>query len=134
MADDTVRIGALMLKFLVDEHASGGRAVAFEMTVPAGAGVPAPHYHREVDEVFYGLAGALTVTVAGADHEVTPGAAVFIPRGVVHGFRNASGADARSLSVLTPGTIGRAYFEEIAAAVNAGPDMARIAAIMEKHG
>ena len=136
MADDIVQIGALRLKFLVDEGSSGGQAVVFEMTVPAGARVPAPHYHRDVDEVFYGLDGALTVTVAGVAREVAPGQAVFIPRGAVHGFENRSAGPTRSLSVLTPGAIGRAYFQELAAVVNADgpPDLARVKATMERHG
>jgi quercetin dioxygenase-like cupin family protein len=136
MADDVVRIGALELKFLVDERASGGKAVMFEMTVPDGARVPAPHYHRDVDEIVYGLDGTLTMTVDGAVHEVTPGAAVFVPRGAVHGFQNRHAGAARTLAVLTPGSIGRAYFEELAALVNAGgpPDLARVKDIMLRHG
>lgn len=135
-AGDTVRIGALELTFLVDEHASGGKAVMFEMVVPADARVPAPHYHREVDEVVYGLDGTLTMDVGGIAHEVTRGDAVFIPRGAVHGFRNPHGAPARVLSVLTPGSIGRAYFEEVAEVVKAGgpPDLARVKEIMQRHG
>jgi quercetin dioxygenase-like cupin family protein len=136
MADDIVRIGALELKFLVDEHSSGGKAVMFELTVPEGARVPAPHYHREVDELVYGLAGTLTMTVDGAEHPVAPGAALFVPRGAVHQFRNDGAASARVLSVLTPASIGRAYFEELAPVVNAGgpPDLAQVKAIMQRHG
>ena len=136
MADDTVRIGALTLKFLVDERASAGKAVMFEMTVPEGARVPAPHYHRDVDEVVYGLSGTLTVTIDGTAHEVVDGTAVFVPRGAVHHFENCSGGEARVLSVLTPGSIGRTYFEELAAVVNAGgpPDLTRVKEIMQRHG
>jgi quercetin dioxygenase-like cupin family protein len=136
MADDTLRIGALTLRFLVDEHTSGGQAVVFEMTVPEGARVPAPHYHRDVDEVVYGLAGTLTMTVDGAPHEVTEGRAVFVPRGAVHHFQNRHPGEARVVSVLTPGSIGRAYFEELAPVVNAGgpPDLARVKDIMQRHG
>ena len=133
---ETVRIGALTLRFLVDERSSGGKAVMFEMTVPEGARVPAPHYHREVDEVVYGLSGTLTMTVDGTPHEVVQGTAVFVPRGVVHHFQNQSAGDARVLSVLTPASIGRAYFEELAAVVNAGgpPDLTRVKDIMQRHG
>ena len=136
MADNTVRIGALELNFLVDEHSSGGKAVVFEMTVPEGARVPAPHYHREVEEIVYGLEGTLTMTVDGAEHPVTPGAALFVPRGAVHQFQNREKSAARVLSVLSPGSIGRKYFEELAAVVNAGgpPDMARVKEVMGRHG
>jgi quercetin dioxygenase-like cupin family protein len=131
-----VRIGALVLKFLVDEGISGGKAVMFEMTVPEKARVPAPHYHRDVDELVYGLAGKLTMTVDGVAHEVSRGQAVFVPRGAVHHFQNAHTGDAVVLSTLTPGSIGKTYFEEIAAVVNAGgpPDMARVKEVMQRHG
>jgi quercetin dioxygenase-like cupin family protein len=85
---DTVKIGTLTLKFLVDETASANKLVLFEMTVPSQAKVPAPHYHRDVDEAIYGLSGTLTQTVGGIVHHVTAGQAVFVPRGIGHGFKN----------------------------------------------
>lgn len=50
------RPGNLELKFLVDESHGAGDLVMFEFTVPPRARVPAPHLHRDVDEVVYGLA------------------------------------------------------------------------------
>jgi len=69
-------------------------------------------------------------------HHVTAGHAVFVPRSIVHGFKNEHDGDARVVVTLTPGSIGKSYFEEIAAAVNAGgpPDMAKVKAIMERWG
>lgn len=136
MQASVVRIGALELNFLVDERASGGQAVVFEMTVPEKARVPAPHYHREVDEVVYGLGGTLTTTKDGATHEVRAGDAVFLPRGCVHHHQNLHAGAARALIVLTPGAIGKGYFEEMAGVVNAGgpPDLARVKEIMLRHG
>jgi quercetin dioxygenase-like cupin family protein len=135
MTNDVVRIGGLELKFLIDGRATD-KLVMFEMTVPSKAKVPAPHYHREVDESLYGLAGTLTQTIDGKVHLVTPGEGVFVPRGAVHGFTNEHPGDARVLVTLTPGSIGKGYFEEIAAVVNAGgpPDMAKVKAVMEKWG
>src|ERR1700738_2711753 len=110
-----VRIGALVLKFLVDEGISGGKAVMFEMSVPEKARGPAPHYHGDGDELVYGLAGKLTMTVDGIAHEVTRGQAVFVPRGSVHHFQNAHAGDAVVLSTLTPGPVGKNFFEELRA-------------------
>ena len=50
-SDDVIRIGSLELRFLVDETRAAGSVVVFEFVVPPNARVPAPHYHREVDEV-----------------------------------------------------------------------------------
>lgn len=134
-AGDVVRIGSLQLRFLVDEARDSGGVVMFEMTVPPSARVPAPHYHKDVDEVVYGLEGTLTMRLDGQVHEIRPGDSLFVPRGRVHGFENLHAEPARSLAVLTPGSIGRRYFEEIAAEINGGkPDLAKVKAIMLRHG
>lgn len=136
MDNSLVRIGALELRFLVDETQSAGSMVVFEMTVPPNARVPAPHYHREVDELVYGLGGTLTFTLDGKANEIGGGDSLFIPRGHVHGFENRHGEAARVLSTLTPGSIGKRYFEDIAEAVKGPgkPDPDRVAKIMRAHG
>ncbi len=73
IAEKTVRIGALELRFLVDEHDSPGDLVMFEFIVPTNARVPVPHYHEGVDEVVFGLEGVLTVTRDGETHENSQG-------------------------------------------------------------
>jgi quercetin dioxygenase-like cupin family protein len=134
--DNVVRIGSLELRFLVDEHQSAGRVVMFEFAVPPEARVPAAHYHREVDEVVYALEGTLTSTLDGRKHGLRNGDILFIPRGSVHTHENFHSDTARALIVMTPGSIGRSYFEEIAAAVNVPgkPDLARIKDIMLRYG
>ena len=108
----------------------------FELIVPPHAKVPAPHFHVAVDEVLYGLEGILTQTINGNTQELKPGDKSFIQRGKVHGFTNDHDAPARALCVLTPASIGPAYFREIAEVINAGgpPDMQRVLAIMQQHG
>jgi len=136
MEGKVVRIGSMELKFLVDETQGSGDIVMFEFIAPAGAHVPAAHFHREVDEVLYGLDGVLTSTVDGKRHELRRGDSLFVPRGAVHVHDNLHDETARVLSVLTPGSIGRRYFEEVAAVVNAGgkPDLGRVKEIMQRHG
>ncbi len=136
MTDDIVRIGALTLKFLIDDKASNGTMMLFEVTVPEQAKVPAPHYHREVDEAVYGLSGTLTFTVGAVAYEISAGQFVFVPRGVVHHFKNNHTGEARILSMLTPASIGKAFFVETAAVMNAGgpPDIEKVKAIMQRHG
>jgi len=130
-----LRIGGMEFAFLVDER-HGSDCVMFEFTVAPAARVPAAHFHKEVDEVVYGLQGTLTSTVDGQRHEIRKGDSLFIPRGKVHVHENLHGETARVLSVLTPGSIGRRYFEEVAAVVNEGgkPDLGRIKEIMGRHG
>ena len=133
---EVVRIGALELRFLVDETSSSGTLVMFEFVVPPDARVPAPHFHKEVDEVIYALEGTTTTTLNGQKHELQAGQSLFVPRGCVHTHENAHRETARSLIVMTPGTIGRRYFEEVATEVNVPgkPDLAKIKDIMLRHG
>jgi quercetin dioxygenase-like cupin family protein len=95
-----------------------------------------PHSHDAFEETIYGLEGVCTWTVGGEVHEIGPGAAVCIPRGVIHGFENRGGVDAKFLAVATPGVFGPDYFRDVAAVLSAGgpPDPAAVAAAMRRHG
>jgi quercetin dioxygenase-like cupin family protein len=129
---DIVRIGQLELRFLV----TNAGATVFEFTVPSHARVPAPHYHRDADEILYGLEGVLLITVDGRKQELGIGDAVFIPRGSIHHHENLTEGTARALAVMTPGTIGRGYFEEIAQVINVPgkPDLTKAKEVMLRHG
>jgi quercetin dioxygenase-like cupin family protein len=133
---NVVLIGELELRFLVDEAQSHGKLVMFEFIVPPRAKVPAAHFHRDVDEVVYGLDGVLTTTIEGRAHQVTAGTSAFIPRGAVHIHENLHDTTARVLVMMTPGSIGRSYFQEVAAEVNVAgkPDLAKIKEIMVRYG
>src|SRR3712207_2491618 len=102
---DILRIGALELRFIVDETNGPGDLVMFEMLVPPDARVPAPHYHRDVDEVVYVLEGTMTFSLDGEKRELRTGESLFVQRGRVHGFQNLHPEPVRSLAVLTPGSI-----------------------------
>lgn len=130
--NNIVRIGQLELRFVVGENG----ATVFEFTVPSHARVPAPHYHQDADEFIYGLEGILTVTVDGKKREIATGDAIFIPRGSVHHHENLHDGTARVVAAITPGTIGRRYFEEIAEVINVPgkPDLAKANEIMLRHG
>jgi quercetin dioxygenase-like cupin family protein len=127
-----VRIGALELRFAVDLP----NVVLFEFVVPPNARVPAAHYHRDVDEIVYGLDGTLTTTIGDTKHLVPAGASRFIARGEVHTHENLHAETARALIVMTPGSIGSRYFEEMATLLNSPgkPDMSKAKEIMLRYG
>jgi quercetin dioxygenase-like cupin family protein len=133
-----IRIGGIALRFLIDGPASGASVTLFEMEVAPGAKVPVAHSHDAYDEIIYGLAGALTMTLSGQPREIGPGSSLFIPRGAVHRFDNFSATPSRSVVIITPGILGSSYFHEIAAILKASaggpPDHAAIAATMLRHG
>ena len=55
MNKEIIRAGQLSIKFLVESTDSNGSVAIFEFTVPAGAKVPLPHYHKQFDESKGGL-------------------------------------------------------------------------------
>ena len=131
-----LRLGALELRFHVDENDGSGDLVMFEFVVPPGARVPEPHYHEAVDEVVYGLEGTMTTMRDGERHEIRPGESLLIRRGQVHHHSNLGDVPAKAMVVLNPGTIGLRYFEEIGEVVNGPgkPDMEKVREIMTRHG
>jgi quercetin dioxygenase-like cupin family protein len=135
---EQIRIGQLAIRFLVEGQASAGSVAMFEFEVAPGARVPIAHSHDGYEETIYGLAGVMTFTVNGEKHEIHPGDALCIPRGVVHRFDNLHSASAKALAVVTPGLLGPDYFREIAAIVAAAaggpPDLAAIGETMRRHG
>lgn len=138
-SEETIRIGALAVRFLITGKNSNGSISAFELTVPVGQRLPGPaHSHDHYEETIYGIDGVLTWTVNGKQVEVGPGQALCIPRGAIHRFDNHGGQDVKALCVITPAAQGPEYFRECAEVINqaAGgpPDRAKMAEIMRRHG
>ena len=133
---EIIRLGRLELRFLLDGDDTNNQLVMFEFIVPAGAKVPVPHYHVEVDEVVYGLEGTLSSIVNGQAITIGPGDKCFIPRGQVHYHDNLGTETARVLCVLTPASIGPQYFRDLKAIMVPGtpPDPKQAAEIMIRHG
>jgi quercetin dioxygenase-like cupin family protein len=135
---ETITVGQLAVRFLVEGADSNGSASVFECFVPANSRMPAPHSHDAFEETIYGLTGISTWTIDGRVHDVGPGEAVCIPRGAVHGFANGGDSAATFLAVATPGVFGPDYFREIgavlAAAEGGPPDLAALGEVMRSHG
>ncbi|MEO8736390.1 MAG: cupin domain-containing protein [Edaphobacter sp.] len=135
---EEIRIGQIVVRFLVDGPATGASLTLFEFEVGTGARVPAAHSHDAYDETIYGLEGVLTMTLNGIPTEIGPGDVLFIPRGVGHRFDNLHAATSRSLAVISPGILGSEYFREIAALMKSSaggpPNLQAIAEVMLRHG
>ena len=135
---DTITVGALGVRFLIEAADSNGTASGFECYVPANARMPAPHSHDGFEETIYGLEGVSRWTIDGETVEIGPGEAVCVPRGQIHGFENPGSVDAKFLAIATPAVFGPAYFREIAevlAATPGGPpNLAAIGDVMSRHG
>jgi quercetin dioxygenase-like cupin family protein len=135
---EMIQVGAFGVRFLVEAADSNGSASVFECVVPANSTMPAPHSHDAFEETIYELEGTTTWTIDGRKVEISPGEALCIPRGLVHGFDNNGTEDAKFLAISTPGVMTSAYFREIhevlAETAGGAPDRARITEVMRRHG
>ncbi len=61
--NDTITVGELGVRFLVEAADSNGSASVFECHVPANSRMPAPHSHDGFEETIYGLEGTTTWTI-----------------------------------------------------------------------
>ena len=141
MSKDTseeIRVGGLLVRFLLEGQDSNGSVAMFEFEVAPGERVPAAHSHDAYEETIYGLEGVMTFTVNGVPREITPGRVLCIPRGAVHRFDNLHPSTAKALTVITPGILGPAYFREIGVILKASaggpPNYAAIGEVMRRHG
>jgi mannose-6-phosphate isomerase-like protein (cupin superfamily) len=134
----TIHLGSIEVTFLLDDTQTNDTSTMFDTIAPADAPAPIAHSHDAFEEVVYGLAGALTFTVGGEEHVLTPGDALYIGRGVVHVWDNRVPETGRFLTVATPGVFRPAYFEEMAAVLDTAaggpPDISALMAVMHRHG
>ena len=138
-SDETIRLGPLVVRFLINGGDATGSVAVFELSVPGAQRLAAPaHSHDGFEETIYGLEGVLTWTVDGTPIDVGPGEALCIPRGAVHRFDNHGSRDVKALCVITPAAIGPEYFREAAEVIHAAaggpPDLAKMVEIMRRHG
>lgn len=104
---DVVEVGGEVVEFQVTNEASGGAAVAYDVTFAPGGGPPMLHRHAAF-ELFRVEEGELAFYLEDEYGETrravaAPGAVVAIPGGREHTVRNESGRPARAFAVLSPG-------------------------------
>ena len=122
------------MTILLDGERTGGKLTMWTEVTPPGAGPPS-HYHSSEDETFHVLEGRVAFLVNGDWQEVRPGGAAFMPRGVVHTFKNVGDQPCRVLVMTTPSGFEN-FFTRCAEefAKPGGPDMSRIMEIGVEHG
>lgn len=129
-----------LFTFLVTSEESNGQFALIEATIRQGL-EPPPHTHEREDELFYILEGTIRFVVGDAIVTATPGMAVFLPRGVPHGFQLQT-SEARAMILCTPAGVER-YFQEFSEPAGAlslppppttPPDIPRLIAAGERYG
>jgi quercetin dioxygenase-like cupin family protein len=105
----------------------------FEYAIPAGVSGPPPHVHTREDESFICLAGRLEVMLGGEMFDLNYGDYLYLPRDVVHTFRNPFDDEARVISVVSPAGLER-YYEALAELPPGPKDISVMQKIMAGFG
>lgn len=79
---------------------------------------PPLHIHHDADEAFFVVSGEYIIFVDGRHFTCPAGSFIYIPKGVVHGFR-VGNVPSRKLNLYTPAAMV-GYFDDLAAALKAG--------------
>lgn len=113
-------------------NAMGSPIEIFDTRGPANAGPP-PHTHPW-DEFYVVLNGELEVRLdGGAPQILRKSAAVHIPAGTVHSYRNVS-ADTHFLTIVTKGNADK-FFHQVSSEVKMDPpDIPEIVRVGASHG
>ncbi|QYG95451.1 cupin domain-containing protein [Iamia sp. SCSIO 61187] len=95
-------MGPLRAVFKADGEESAGRYAISEWWLDPHTKGPGAHQHPD-DDVFYILAGTMSVEVGGEAVEATVGSIVVVPGGVTHDFANRGDEPAGMLNISAPG-------------------------------
>lgn len=93
------RIGAV---FKADQHETANRYSISEWWLEPHTRGPGGHAHAE-DDVFYVIAGTMSIRVGDDWHDAPGGSFVLVPGGTTHDFENRGDTRAGILNVSVPG-------------------------------
>ena len=87
---------------LMDRTTSSGTQCSLaEEILPPNCAVT-PHYHREIEEIYYVVSGSGLMTVGNETREVAAGDAIYVPRGHQHTLKNTGTEPIRLILVCGP--------------------------------
>ena len=85
------------------DHDSGGKHCSVNwIRTPAGGGSPAGMHTHVVDQIFYILAGTMSLEIEGREYQAGPGSLVVFPAGVPHRNWNGGSEPTVHLAFNTP--------------------------------
>ena len=90
------------MRILLTTERTGGAISVLMAWHKPGEGPP-DHVHFSQEEVFFVLEGSYELTIGGETRTAVPGTIVFIPRNVVHRFKNVGDTTACMLDWSLPG-------------------------------
>ena len=122
----------LDMKVLLSAEATEGKISVILAAHQPGEGPP-DHLHHSQEECFYVIEGTYEMTAGNESRMVGAGTIVYLPRGVVHRFKNVGTTVARMLDWSLPGGQDR-YFTAISElAAGGGFSGDRVKQISSEH-
>jgi mannose-6-phosphate isomerase-like protein (cupin superfamily) len=94
--------GRIAAVFKADGEQTESRCSISEWWLDPHTQGPGPHAHPE-DDIFYVVAGTMSILVGEAGTDAEPGAFVLIPGGMRHDFENRGSVRAGVLNISVPG-------------------------------
>jgi quercetin dioxygenase-like cupin family protein len=92
---------------------NAGEFVEMEFMLPPGSVPPPPHVHPRPIEDYEVIEGTLELMIAGKWRTLRRGESASVPAGVLHTFKNRSGAPVRVRNVHRPAARFEDYIEHI---------------------
>lgn len=132
-AGETIWFWGAPTRVLARAEQTGGAFGLVEHVISVGDESPW-HVHHTEDEAFYVAEGEVTFRVGDQITHAGPGAFLFGPRGIPHGFRVGGSQPARLLLLFSPGG-----FEQFITGMSEStpsadpPDMQKMMALAAKH-
>ena len=128
-------LGVPTLTRATDEMTNGAFGMIEHWEMPVGFASPYHTHHRE-DESFYMLEGKVAFVCGGVWLKAEPGAFVYGPRDIAHGFKAIGERPVRMLVICTPAGFERFVLDQATpiAEPPSPPDMGRLMALAERHG
>jgi len=112
-----IKAFGLDLKILLTTEATGGAISVLMGWHKPGEGPP-DHVHFNQEEMFFIVEGTYELTIDGQTSKAGPDAIVFIPRNVVHRFKNVGDTTACMLDWTLPG--GQDHYFKVISDLAAG--------------
>jgi quercetin dioxygenase-like cupin family protein len=128
----TIDLGAFRMSVKADASDTGGAFTLLEASEPPGFGPPM-HTHEDAAEAFYVLEGEYLIFIEEEELVCPAGSFVYVPAGVVHGFR-VGNVQSRKLNIYTPAAMV-GYFDELAIAAtgDTSPDAAALTEMAARY-
>ena len=106
-------------RILISGAKTNENYAVIDMLVPPGGG-PGPHAHKDIQEMFYVVEGAVEFKMEGGSYTANKGSFVNIPLGgAVHSFKNLTDKVAHLLCTVVPAGLD-SFFREIGQPVETG--------------